>query len=103
MAEIEQDLKGELEGLVNAIINKEHYHLETIEEALETLCELKLLKFNATPSLGRGHIVPEEFRCPITDELMADPVILASGQVGSYNYLHYITLIKIQVYNSFLC
>lgn len=80
MAEIEQDLKGELEGLVNAIINKEHYHLETIEEALETLCELKLLKFNATPSLGRGHIVPEEFRCPITDELMADPVILASGQ-----------------------
>jgi hypothetical protein len=38
----------------------------------------KMLK--KSPSL----IIPHEFLCPITLEIMTDPVIVASGQVSSH-------------------
>ena len=84
------ELKKELQRLVRSIIDDEDFSIHTIDQAKDTLCSLIELKFNkrstattTTSSLKLYETLscPEEFRCPLSKELMRDPVILASGQV----------------------
>ncbi|XP_021273663.1 U-box domain-containing protein 9 [Herrania umbratica] len=83
------ELKKELQRLVRTIVDDEDYYsVDTIDQAKDVLCALRDLKFNkqstatTTSSLKFHEAVscPEEFRCPLSKELMTDPIILASGQ-----------------------
>ncbi|WOL02501.1 U-box domain-containing protein 9 [Canna indica] len=87
------ELKSELKRLARAISVEDDERIETYEEASRVLVALK----DATLTGNRGSdekqrvallnneridsdAVPEHFRCPISSELMRDPVVLASGQ-----------------------
>ncbi|XWS31219.1 hypothetical protein CRYUN_Cryun23aG0058600 [Craigia yunnanensis] len=83
------ELKKELQRLVRTIVDDEDYSIHIIDQAKDALCALRELKFNkrstattTTSSLKLHEAVscPEEFKCPLSKELMRDPVILASGQ-----------------------
>ncbi|WOL11367.1 U-box domain-containing protein 9-like [Canna indica] len=87
------ELKKVLLRLTKAISEEEDVRVETYEEAARTLAALKDLRSrgcrnsNGTLTSQRkveGKIdwveIPEHFLCPISAELMRDPVILASGQ-----------------------
>ena len=41
------------------------------------------IKGTASDGKLKSPIIPDDFRCPISLELMKDPVIVATGQVGS--------------------
>ncbi|CAI0549507.1 unnamed protein product [Linum tenue] len=83
------ELKKELQKLVNSIVDHEDYRTETIDQANDTLRALKELRAPkqqenvsaAAPSC------PEEFKCPLSKELMRDPVILCTGQVSESRLL----------------
>lgn len=72
------ELKRELQRTVNWIVEEDDYSLEATDRAMQCLCALKELKLkpNSTSS------PPHEFVCPLSRQLMKDPVVLASGQVG---------------------
>ena len=84
------ELKKELQRLVKSIVDDEEYcSVEAIDEAKEKLSEIKELKMmrRRPSSLSlklQKKIVsfPEEFKCPLSKELMRDPVIVASGEVS---------------------
>lgn len=82
------ELKKELQRLVRAIVDDEDYSTQTIDEAKEKLRALKELKMKGKRSLSlklpETLTCPEEFRCPLSKDLMRDPVIVATGQVGLY-------------------
>lgn len=76
------DLKLKLRGLVNIILDDDNCPVATIHEAITTLSALKDLKYSRPlPQKFDELSIPAEFRCPISRELMRDPVILATGQV----------------------
>ncbi|KAB2626268.1 U-box domain-containing protein 9-like [Pyrus ussuriensis x Pyrus communis] len=78
------EIKKQLERLVKAIVDEDDYRVETADEAIRTLASLKDLKSQKSFSFklaeggshGGGVLagVPKEFICPISGELMADPV-----------------------------
>ncbi|KAK7339090.1 hypothetical protein VNO77_19733 [Canavalia gladiata] len=83
--------KKELQRLVRSIVDDEDCSTETIDQAKETLCVLKELKLRKRSSLSLKlqhsnnnnntlSCCPDEFKCPLSKELMRDPVIVASGQ-----------------------
>lgn len=75
------ELKRELQKLVKSIAEDgtdDAINLDAIDRALRALRELKL-KRSAGEAAGA---VPEDFKCPLSIELMSDPVIIASGQVN---------------------
>ncbi|KAL0460440.1 UNVERIFIED_CONTAM: U-box domain-containing protein 9 [Sesamum latifolium] len=84
------ELKKELQKLVQTIADDDDVNLEAVERAQRMLCALKEFKLKKSVSLslrdhhyGQGMVagpVPEEFKCPLSKELMRDPVIIASGQ-----------------------
>ncbi|KAL2488302.1 U-box domain-containing protein 9 [Forsythia ovata] len=83
------ELKRELQKLVKAIVDDEDVNLEAIDRAQQMLSSLKELKLKKYLSLNfhNNHnrevvfgAVPEEFKCPLSKELMRDPVIVATGQ-----------------------
>ncbi|URE47818.1 Ubox [Musa troglodytarum] len=91
------ELKNELQRLVREIAEEDDGQIGTYEEAARVLAALKQVTFvgNGGPSgTPRSPLanrrrtddsmdsasVPEHFRCPISSELMKDPVVLASGQ-----------------------
>lgn len=84
----ESSLKKELRRLVGAIIDGEDYTVDTADRALRTLSSLKALKLKrrsvsvalAAANGAATTVVPDEFRCPVSGELMRDPVVLATGQ-----------------------
>lgn len=83
------ELKNQLQRLVKAIFDEDDYTVETIDEAITLLYSLRNLKPNKSLSLKSDEniSVPEEFKCPISKELMKDPVILSTGQVRiSYSF-----------------
>lgn len=62
--------------------------VKTADEAIATLSALKDLKCSRSRSRTRSlsdklddFALPPEFRCPISTQLMTDPVILSTGQV----------------------
>ncbi|XP_020210841.1 U-box domain-containing protein 9 [Cajanus cajan] len=69
------ELKDKLRELVKAIVDSDDYTLEAADEAIASLSALKNLK-----SLHHAPIPPPQFRCPISTQLMTDPVILSTGQ-----------------------
>lgn len=78
------ELKKELQKLVRTIVDDDDYLTETIDQARNTLCALKELKMNKRSlslKLCQTLSCPDEFKCPLSKELMRDPVILATGQV----------------------
>jgi hypothetical protein len=75
------ELKKELEKLVKAILDEEDYRVEATDEAMRVLSVLKELKFKKSLKMVDDTVVPEEFKCPISREIMGDPVVLATGQV----------------------
>ena len=77
------ELKKELQRLVRTIVEDDDCSVEVMDRAREALCSIKDLKMKRSMSLKlRGaDSVPEEFRCPLSREMMRDPVILATGQV----------------------
>lgn len=76
------ELKKELQRLVKAIVDDDDCSLQTIDQAQQKLSAMKDLKVKKSLSLKIDATLaaPEEFLCPLSKEVMRDPVILASGQ-----------------------
>uniref|UniRef100_A0A7N0TEX2 RING-type E3 ubiquitin transferase n=1 Tax=Kalanchoe fedtschenkoi TaxID=63787 RepID=A0A7N0TEX2_KALFE len=77
-----RELKLELKRLVEAIVGDEENGDGVCEDqASKVLSALKEMKLRKSESISLGSVcVPEEFRCPISKQLMGDPVILSSGK-----------------------
>lgn len=90
------ELKKELQRLVRNIVDDEDYRTETIDQARETLFALKELKMkrrSLSLKLRETVLCPEEFKCPLSKELMRDPVVLSTGQVSvSFKGISSVTL-----------
>ncbi|XP_022859809.1 U-box domain-containing protein 9-like isoform X2 [Olea europaea var. sylvestris] len=89
MAAKAMELKRELQKLVKAIVDEDDVNVGAIDRAQQMLCALKELKVKQSLSSSKVHPhhhdtisekIPEEFNCPLSKELMRDPVIVASGQ-----------------------
>ncbi|XP_009403611.2 U-box domain-containing protein 9 [Musa acuminata AAA Group] len=94
------ELKKELRRLVKAIIEGDDGRVETYEEAAKALEALKDLRFRGSGN-SNGNLanqrkaerrqasvaIPEQFLCPISAELMRDPVVLASGQTYDRRFI----------------
>jgi hypothetical protein len=85
------ELKKELKKLVKSIVDDEDINIEAIEKAKEILCVLKDLKLRKKSQssmsfkINKNVTFPDEFKCPLSNELMRDPVIVSSGQVSVTN------------------
>ncbi|KAK9692034.1 hypothetical protein RND81_09G236900 [Saponaria officinalis] len=85
-----EQLKKEIQTLSQKIIQQNNdskdsdYGFITINKAIKALNQLKDLNFKKKKPLISSNFdnfdVPDEFICPISKEIMNDPVILASGQ-----------------------
>ena len=76
------ELKEKLQGLANTIVDGDDIPVGIVDEAIKILSSLKDFKLKMGLSQKLDDLaVPPEFRCPISRELMKDPVILATGQV----------------------
>eukprot|EP01018_Ginkgo_biloba_P024928 Gb_24091 [translate_table: standard] len=95
------ELKEELRKLVHLITDKDDCRIEVFDQLSNTLSVLKDLKFNnkqctdeSVPALATSLsqqldtiTVPDYFLCPISSELMRDPVMLATGQTYDRPYI----------------
>lgn len=77
------ELKNELQKIVKAIVDEDDINVDAIDKTQQILGALKELKLKKPISLEVDDTVevPEEFKCPISKELMRDPVIISTGQV----------------------
>lgn len=84
------ELKKELQKVVKVIISEDDINVGAIDRAYQALCSLRDLKTKQQRSSftdPNKRSVPDEFRCPLSKELMKDPVIVASGQVfGTFHF-----------------
>lgn len=91
------ELKKELQRLVMAILDEDDYSLESIDEALTILNAFNGLKLkNSSDWLNLAEVVnviPKEFKCPLSGDLMSDPVVLSSGQVFHSLFLRSLILL----------
>ena len=81
-----EELRNEIKRLVKAIVDDDDVKAETFEEASRTLLCLRDLKLSNDIETRKKNgsesvTIPEHFLCPISSEIMKDPVVLASGQV----------------------
>ncbi|XP_057534682.1 U-box domain-containing protein 9 [Amaranthus tricolor] len=87
------ELKKELRLLVKAILEEEDgsnsnsssstFVVDAIDKAKDILSTLKDVKWKKTASLrldDASFSCPPEFRCPLSKQLMQDPVIISTGQ-----------------------
>ncbi|XP_047310685.1 U-box domain-containing protein 9 [Impatiens glandulifera] len=76
------ELKKELQRLVRAIVDDDDFSADSVDRATHALSLLKEMKSKKPVDLKLQESLscPEEFRCPISRELMRDPVILSTGQ-----------------------
>uniref|UniRef100_A0A7N0U766 RING-type E3 ubiquitin transferase n=1 Tax=Kalanchoe fedtschenkoi TaxID=63787 RepID=A0A7N0U766_KALFE len=76
------ELKRELKRLVEAIVGDEDNGDGVCEDqASKVLGALREMKSRKSGSICLGTVcVPEEFRCPISKQLMGDPVVLSTGK-----------------------
>ncbi|KAH7571775.1 hypothetical protein ACOSP7_014601 [Xanthoceras sorbifolium] len=80
------ELKKELQRLMNSIIDGDDYAIHDTNEAIGVLSSL--IKLKARKYIGvQGGEVPLEFKCPLSGEIMSDPVVLASGQTYDRPYI----------------
>ncbi|XP_073274075.1 U-box domain-containing protein 9-like [Primulina huaijiensis] len=97
MAAKAMELKRELQKMVKAIVDADDVDLEATDRALQIMRDLKELKLKKSMSLKlrSGYndqetvygTAPEEFRCPLSKELMRDPVIVANGQTYDRTFI----------------
>ncbi|THU49254.1 hypothetical protein C4D60_Mb06t07620 [Musa balbisiana] len=94
------ELKKELRRLVKSIVEGDDGRVETYEEAAKALEALKDLRFRGSGN-SNGNLanqrkaerrqasvaIQEHFLCPISAELMRDPVVLASGQTYDRRFI----------------
>ncbi|XP_004237643.2 U-box domain-containing protein 9-like [Solanum lycopersicum] len=66
------ELKRELQRKAKCIVEDDDYTIHDTEEVMDCLSALKDLKLRPAP--------PPQYLCPISHQLMKDPVVLASGQ-----------------------
>jgi len=103
------ELKKELRKLVNFITDEDECRIGLFDQISNTLAALKDIKFKKrTDSGNEGNgsastsqslnniVVPEHFLCPISSQLMRDPIILATGEVSIIFY-SYSTLRFVQI------
>jgi len=83
------ELKKELRKLVNFITDEDECRIGLFDQISNTLAALKDIKFkkrtegngSASTSQRLSNIaVPEHFLCPISSQLIRDPIILATGE-----------------------
>ncbi|KAJ0010817.1 hypothetical protein Pint_34182 [Pistacia integerrima] len=75
------ELKKELQRLLKTILDEDDYGMQVTDEALRVLSCLKEFHLKKSHSISADCLdVPEVFRCPISGEIVADPVVLANGQ-----------------------
>ncbi|KAK7285847.1 hypothetical protein RJT34_20630 [Clitoria ternatea] len=78
------ELKERLRGLVKLIVETDDYSVHLADEAIATLSALKDFKCGGGGTSFSDKLdhftLPPEFRCPISTQLMTDPVILSTGQ-----------------------
>lgn len=78
-----QNLKKELQKLVKAIIEDEENGYGFIDKATQTLKDLKDARKQTSVScinLDDTVPFPQEFYCPLSNEIMRDPVIVSTGK-----------------------
>lgn len=76
-----EQLKRELQRMVQSIVEEDDYALEATDGAMHALSCLKELKLRlSNPQSLLLTLPPPEFRCPLSGQLMVDPVVIASGQ-----------------------
>ncbi|CAH8290938.1 unnamed protein product [Eruca vesicaria subsp. sativa] len=80
-----KELKREMKKLLMNMEEEDGLSVQTIDQLQEALSSFKqetMRKMAKSCSLEMLETVscPEEFRCPLSNELMRDPVVLASGQ-----------------------
>lgn len=83
-AKATEELKKELQRLVGRIVEEDESCVDTTDKAVKILCALRDLKFKGSlnfPVEMENLALPQEFRCPISKQLMRDPVVVATGQV----------------------
>ena len=79
-----EELKKELQRLVSRIVDEDENCVDTTDRAVRILCALRDLKFKGSLDFRvemENLALPQEFRCPISKQLMRDPVVVATGQV----------------------
>lgn len=94
-----EDLKTETKAITKLIQEKGVLSIETKQHVIELLNKFKKLQgIEATDILyepvtnnksftkSTSPILPHEFLCPITLEIMLEPVIIATGQVNFISY-----------------
>ncbi|XP_061363370.1 U-box domain-containing protein 9-like [Gastrolobium bilobum] len=75
------ELKEKLRGLMKIIVEGDDYTVNAVDEAIAALSALKDFKYGKSFSDKLDDFsFPPEFRCPISTQLMSDPVILSTGQ-----------------------
>lgn len=76
------ELKNELQKMVKAIVDEDDINVDAVDRTQQILGALRELKLKKPISLELDDTVavPEEFKCPISKELMRDPVIISTGQ-----------------------
>lgn len=79
----ELELKRELQRLVKAILSEDDINVDALDKTQQTLVALKDLKLKRPSSFDTAPF-PDEFRCPLSKQLMRDPVILSTGQVTTF-------------------
>ncbi|XP_009134963.1 U-box domain-containing protein 9 [Brassica rapa] len=82
-----KELKREMKKLLSNIEEEDGLSVQTIDQLQETLSAFrqattmrKMAKSSSLEMLETAVSCPDEFRCPLSNELMRDPVVLASGQ-----------------------
>ncbi|VFQ69722.1 unnamed protein product [Cuscuta campestris] len=86
----EAELKKELQRAARVIISEDEVNVGAIDEALQALCSLRHLKtkhHRSSFAEPKAPSLPDEFRCPLSNELMKDPVIVASGQTYERSFI----------------
>ncbi|KAG9447935.1 hypothetical protein H6P81_014063 [Aristolochia fimbriata] len=80
------ELKRELRRLAKEIAEEEKCPVEAFDQAAKTLSDLKDLRFRSQQKIEPAY-VPVHFLCPISAELMRDPVIVATGQTYERRFI----------------
>ncbi|XP_039045557.1 U-box domain-containing protein 9-like [Hibiscus syriacus] len=91
MAEKEEsaaELKKEVESVVKTIVEEGDYGIEKTIQAIRILTRLTESKLKKPAGLGLDDtILTETFKCPLSGQVMADPVVVASGQTYDRPYI----------------
>lgn len=85
-------LKKDLKQVLYRIIQEEDFDSSAADDAIQILTSLKFSLMPAPSSQespgcsgSKTLIIPDKFRCPISGDLMKDPVLLITGQVCDFS------------------